>query len=67
MIVLQQSLLLSRFGFSNDDLFIEKSKDYIKGEAIVEVTHEANLYSVHLSQPLTKGEKGVWTPTKVLY
>lgn len=65
--VVQQSLLLSRFSFSNDDLFIEKSKDYSKGDAVVEVTHAAKLYNVYLSQPLTKGEKGVWTPTKVLY
>ena len=65
--VVQRSPLLSRFGFTTNDLYIEKSKDYTKGEAAVEVTHEGKLYTVYLNQPLDKGEKGVWTPVRVTY
>lgn len=65
--VVQRSTLLSRFGFTNNDLYIEKTKDYTVGEAAVEVTHQNKLYTVYLSQPLQKGEKGVWTPVRVTY
>ncbi|GEM_PF-3865011 len=65
--VVQQSRLLSRFLFNQSDLYIEKSRDTEKGEAIVEVTHGGNLYTVYLTQPLDKGAKGVWSPSKVIY
>jgi len=65
--VVQRATLLSKFGFTNSDLYIEKNKDLDKGEAIVEVTHLGKLYTIFLNQPLSKGDKGVWTPTKVLY
>ncbi len=65
--VVQRSPLLARFGFDNNDLYIEKTKDTTKGEASVEVTHQGKLYTVMLNQPLSKGDKGVWTPVKVLY
>lgn len=66
--VVQRSPLLTRFGFDNNDLYIEKSKDADKGESVVEVTHQSKLYSVYLSAFQTgKGDKIVWTPSKVLY
>lgn len=66
--VVQRSPLLTRFGFDNNDLYIEKSKDTEKGSAVVEVTHQSKLYSVYLKAFQTgKGDKTVWTPSKVLY
>ncbi len=65
--VVAQSPLLSQFQFTKSDLYIEKSKDLTAGTATVEVTHLGKVYTVSLTQPLTKGEKGVWTPTKVTY
>ncbi len=65
--VVLQSTQISRFQFGPNDLYVEKSKDIEKGEAVVEVTHNGKLYTVRLSQPLEKGDKGVWTITEVNY
>lgn len=53
------------FGLKNSDNFVLKSKDVLKGEAVVTATSTDKNYQIKLIQPETKGEKGIWVISEV--
>jgi hypothetical protein len=48
------------FGITDTDSFNLKSKNITSGEAIVEITHSADIYQATLTQPVDKGPNGIW-------
>ncbi len=51
------------YGISNTDEASLKSKE--NGEAVVIVKREGETYQIKLTQPATKGEKGIWAITSI--
>jgi len=48
------------FGLSPSDTFKQKSLDSASGIATILATHGDRTYEIKLSQPVTKGESGIW-------
>jgi len=46
------------YGINNTDQATLKSKD--NGEAVVTIKKEGETYQIKLTQPITKGDKGIW-------
>lgn len=48
------------YGLAVTDNYTLKNKDLEKGQAQVQSSHEGKNYLITLSQPVTKGDKGIW-------
>lgn len=51
------------YGINSNDQTSLKSKD--NGEAIVTIKKEGETYQIKLTQPMTKGDKGIWAITSI--
>lgn len=50
----------SAYGLAVTDTFTQKTVDVAAGTATVTGTHNGKNYEIKLSQPVTKGDKGIW-------
>lgn len=50
----------SVYGLATTDTFKETKVDATAGSATITATHESKIYDIKLTQPATKGEKGIW-------
>ena len=48
------------YGLSTSDPFTQTKIDQAAGTAVVNVTHGGKSYTISLTQPVTKGAKGIW-------
>lgn len=48
------------YGLAVTDTYTQKTVDAAAGTAIVTGTHNGKNYEIKLSQPVTKGDKGIW-------
>lgn len=53
------------FSLQSSDTYVIASKDDQAGKAIVNATHETLKYTISLTQPATKGPKGLWAITSI--
>ncbi len=51
------------YGITSNDQATLKSKD--NGEAVVTIKKEGETYQIKLTQPITKGDKGIWAITSI--
>lgn len=50
----------SAYGIATEDTFTQVKVDKNAGTATVSVTHNGKNYEISLTEPVTKGEKGIW-------
>jgi len=50
----------SAYGITTEDTFTQIKIDQNAGTATVNVTHNGKSYEISLTEPVTKGEKGIW-------
>lgn len=48
------------FGLKTTDSFTLKDKNLVEGQATVLASHEGKNYLIKLTEPITKGDKGIW-------
>jgi LysM repeat protein len=53
------------YGLGVNDSYKEQSKDVTSGTAVILATHGKKVYEITLSQPVTKGDKGIWAINSV--
>ena len=53
------------YGITKDDKYTLKTKNTATGTAIVEVIHDTKVYQVNLTQPVRKGDSGIWAVESV--
>lgn len=55
----------SAYGLAVTDTFTQKTLDTAAGTAVVTGTHNGKNYEIKLSQPVTKGDKGIWAISSI--
>jgi len=53
------------YGLTVSDTYTEKTVDPTAGTATVTATHEGKNYEIKLTQPVTKGDKGIWAISSI--
>jgi LysM repeat protein len=53
------------YSISKDDIYSLKTKNTATGNAIVEVVHNSKIFQINLTQPVKKGDTGIWAVSSV--